>query len=129
MSEREGDPRDDFGPGTPVGFAIAQKQSMSDPLARKGRGNVGITPTLVPVQSGRELTGHELSALTRHVSDRPRSPSANIAACRPTAPADKIMTSEHPPSTHGPQTVPKRTLGTPDSVENAQLSTGAPPGT
>jgi hypothetical protein len=44
-------------------------------------------------------------------------------------PIDKIMTFEHPPSTHGPGTTPKRTLGTPDSVENAQVRAGAPPGT
>jgi hypothetical protein len=42
---------------------------------------------------------------------------------------DKITTSEHPPSTHGPKMTLKRTLGTLDVIENAQVNTGAPPGT
>ncbi|GLY86082.1 hypothetical protein Airi02_040110 [Actinoallomurus iriomotensis] len=101
---------------------------MSDPLARKSRGSVGVTPTLVPAQSSRELTGHELTALTRHVPN-PSVITQRKHRCRPAGgPADKIM-FEHPPSTPRAQAAPKRTLGTPDSVENAQLSTGAPPGT
>jgi hypothetical protein len=41
----------------------------------------------------------------------------------------KICTAEQTWSNHGPEITTKRTLDTLNLVENAQLMTGAPPGT
>ena len=80
------------------------------------------------VRRGRSRRSWAL-ALTRTGFGPPAIAQRKHCNSGPATPADKITTFEHPPSTHGVQTAPKRRLDTPDSVENAQISTGALPGT
>jgi hypothetical protein len=56
-------------------------------------------------------------------------PKRDVARLPRTDRPNKIVTFEHPPSTHGLKIATKQALGTLYIVENAQLSTGAPPGT